>query len=292
MSIEGSAPLNFIDRLKESFRKTVDGFSPDMPLIMHGSGDVEPLSVNPDTVQLVSSLTTQYVSNLVDAAIDSHKILASGTGHPDRVLNAPLPPRKRSRFPPKPVPPEQQQAGKRKRKLVRGSDDYWDQPLPEPKIKGVDKKKKSNSIHVDEWVGLAGVDLREDRIRSSYVRGIEALSTSSFVFPVCHDVYAYGRVRAAQSAKRSTQPLLVQQPLMEMIQDDHNENRTEKKSENDVVSDPEDDENDEKGSDDGGKNDDEEEEDTGPAWPGIDSILPLPRIEDVLDDQQSGRVKW
>ena len=298
MSTSNAAQGSALSRLEASFRKTVEGLSVDTPLIMHGSGDVDPSLVSPETVQLVSSLTAQYVSNLVDAAIDSHKILASDTGmHPDRVLDAPLPPFRnsvRSRAPPKPVSPELQQVAKRKRKRVRGSDDYWDQPLPEPKIKGSDQGVGGiKSIHVDEWVGLVGVDLREDRVRSSYVRGIEALSTSSFVFPVCHDVYAYGRVRAAQSAKRSIQPLLVQQPLIDMIQEDHNDSRTEKKSEKNDVSDPEDEENDdEKGSDDGGKKDDEDDEEAGPTWPGIDRILPLARIEDLVGSGHLGTLEW
>jgi hypothetical protein len=152
-----------------AFAEIVKALSVDMPLIMHGSGDAR--IVNPETVQLLSELTANYISNLVDAAVDSQEILNDGQ-------RPPLPPPplvKNHRTPSKPerwVPPphvspskstaskkasdaatssttspagkklllsqQQQQQSKQQpqRKRHRSNVEYWDEPLDEPKIRG------------------------------------------------------------------------------------------------------------------------------------------------------------
>lgn len=61
----------------------------DMPLIQHGSGDVVPSQTNRDTTQLLAQLTARYISNLVEAAVDSQEILNDGHRPP---LPPPPPP--------------------------------------------------------------------------------------------------------------------------------------------------------------------------------------------------------
>ena len=87
----------------------MNAIPPDMPLLMHGSGNVAPSQVNADTVAILSELTVQYISQLVDAVVDAHDLLTDGTG-------GVLPP-----------------PNMRKQKLMERTN-YWDKPLPEPKI--------------------------------------------------------------------------------------------------------------------------------------------------------------
>jgi hypothetical protein len=51
---------------------------PDLPLLMHGSGDVLPEHVNPKSVAVLSQLTERYVASLVSAAMDAHDIFTDG----------------------------------------------------------------------------------------------------------------------------------------------------------------------------------------------------------------------
>lgn len=223
--------------MEDAFSKIVAGLAVDMPLLMHGSGDVPPdHGQNSAAVNLLSSLTAQYIAHLTDAALDSHSMLCDGansrrTGDSSmKVQRLPPPAFPVSRNPPIPSPPsplltQQQSKGQsavitaRGRKRHRARDDFWDLPLPEPKIKKQNdsaiKEKQDDSagrknisfggdeveieenvttphVHVDEWVGVTGVDFYQgtSRARLAYVRGPTsgALSTQSFVFPICHDV--------------------------------------------------------------------------------------------------------
>ena len=51
---------------------------PDLPLLMHGSGDVLPEHVNPKSVAVLAQLTERYVASLVSAAMDAHDIFTDG----------------------------------------------------------------------------------------------------------------------------------------------------------------------------------------------------------------------
>jgi hypothetical protein len=51
---------------------------PDLPLLMHGSGDVLPEHVNPKSVAVLAQLTENYVEKLVRAAMDAHDIFTDG----------------------------------------------------------------------------------------------------------------------------------------------------------------------------------------------------------------------
>ena len=68
------------ESLQSAHDALVSSLTPTMPLLMHGSGDVEPSQVDPATAHLVADLTATYVGQLVDAAVDAHDILTDGAG--------------------------------------------------------------------------------------------------------------------------------------------------------------------------------------------------------------------
>ncbi|GAX21331.1 hypothetical protein FisN_1Lh167 [Fistulifera solaris] len=265
-----------------------------MPLLMHGAGDVVPNEVNPDTAALLAALTTHYMEQLVQAAIDAHQMSRDNNSK-----DPSLPPRslQKSLQPPLPSPPEpvfprhlynsldNQTTHKRKR---RSTIQYWDEPLPEPKIGDETVRNESSSSSsppedADTWVGLAGVDFFHDRTRMAYVQAPAALTTQSFIFPLCHDTYTYGRIVEQQAFKQSLEPVLVDRVVMEMVQAEGqqqharalkknktgaNNNKKKNHQEKDGnASDPED--------EDGDLSVDEEEEKDIPTWPGLDSIIPF-----------------
>lgn len=289
----------------ESFASTVETFSREtMPLLLHGSGDVLPSDVNPATAHLVAALTTQYISNLVDAALDSQQILCDHNRNAEFLLPPPV--FARNRLPPKPAPlptvaphgdGRSSAAPNRKR---RAGDEFWDEPLPEPKIRNKSTSSNNGSTSSSrrqvgqatapspgEWVGVAGVDFFEtSRCREAYVRGPSAaLTTQSFVFPICHDVYLYGRVTEMQAAKRSLlQPVLLDPVVQEMVRTEGSKPKKKKKKKDtkptENTSDPED-EDEEQDNDEA-----EEDEKDGPVWPGLDGIIPL--IRSMNDPTFSG----
>ena len=139
----------------------------------------------------------------------------------------------------------------RKKPKRKTREEYWDEPLAEPKIRKKnsenndkadtdgqnksDKQRKNDNGDDDddeddnkkphppleEWVGAIGVDWHADSIRRAHMP--LGLSTHNFIFPICHDVYAYGRVRHVQAAKRgSVDPALWQNDhfMQDIIQEE------------------------------------------------------------------------
>ena len=51
---------------------------PDLPLLMHGSGDVLPEQVDPVSVATLARMIENYVASLVSAAVDAHDIFTDG----------------------------------------------------------------------------------------------------------------------------------------------------------------------------------------------------------------------
>lgn len=246
--------------LKSAFDAAVAKLTSDMPLLLHGSGDVPPPDVDPSAALMLATLTAEYIAKLTDAALDAQSMLLDNR-YATRLLPPPSFPKVR-----KPAPPPPVESTTKKRKAC---DEFWDEPLAEPKIRSRTSVKPPPTP--DQWVGAAGVDLFEGRARSAYVRGPEALSTHSFVFSICHDVYAYGRVMEIQTAKQSVEPLLIDSVLMEMVRE--NALKPKKKAAADkegTTSDPEEEDDEENA-------ESEEDEKDGPTWPGLDAILPVQR---------------
>jgi len=61
--------------------EAASGIADDLPLMMFGSGDVMADDVDEESVKLLAELTTNYVANLVSAAVDAHEIYTDGKGY-------------------------------------------------------------------------------------------------------------------------------------------------------------------------------------------------------------------
>jgi hypothetical protein len=271
------------EKAKEAFEEVVQALSHDMPLVMHGSG--EPSEVNVESVRLLSELTANYIGNLVEAAVDAHAILNDG--------HKPLPPPPFSRVVRKPLPlqPEQQSKDQTSNKRRRAVDDFWDEPLKEPKIQSksatiatdttIDNNTEVLELDVpsEEWVGVSGVDFWESsRARKAYVGSPAAIGSPSFVFAICHDPGLYGRVIEVQRiARRSIAPILVDPVIKAVLAEEgaktgpgalrKREIKASKKGEDSA---PED-------------SDSEDEDGNGAVWPGLDSMLPVHMTTDFAE---------
>lgn len=268
------------EKMKEAFQTTVAKLVQDMSLLMHGAGDVQPKEVNPATAMLVAALTTHYIEKLVEAAIDAHKMSRdNSTVRKDPLL--PPPPFQKSLQPQVPPPPKSvPETSHSQKRRSRSNVQYWDEPLPGPRIAGrvtmPNKDDNDDEPHQDKWVGIAGVDLFYNQTRNAYVQGPAVLSTQSFIFPLCHDTYTYGRILEQQSFKKALEPVLVDRVVTETVQAEgqqhHAKARKKKKRKRQResmgnTSDPEE--------DDGDVSADDEYEKEIPMWPGLDSLLPF-----------------
>jgi hypothetical protein len=242
-----SIPRNAPSVTAVAFEKVVKAISPDIPLLMHGSGDVVPQEVNLDTAGLVAELTAQYIARLVDAAVEAHHTLTdNGKGGilppPSRQYRTPL------------VPPMMMdqinnnnntstitttaaadsttmKTTQQQRKRRKAGIEYWDDPIPVPEIHNstttatdFEKLSSRNSSSKSDmtadrcWVGVAGVDFFEtSRTRKAYVTTPSVMGTQCFVFPICHDAQLYGRVLEVQSARRNLEPELVDTTVMDLV---------------------------------------------------------------------------
>lgn len=271
------------EKAKEAFEEVVNALSHDMPLVMHGSG--EPSEVNVESVRLLSELTANYIGNLVEAAVDAHAILNDGP--------KPLPPPPFARVVrPKPLPPqpEQQSKDQTSNKRRRAADDFWDEPLKEPKIQNKSATTANNTtidntevlepdLPSEEWVGVSGVDFWESsRARKAYVGSPAAIGSPSFVFAICHDPGLYGRVIEVQRiARRSIAPILVDPVIKAVLAEEGAKTgpgalrkREKKASKGGDDSAPED-------------SDSEDEDGNGAVWPGLDSMLPVHMTTDFAE---------
>jgi len=189
---------------------------------MYGSGDVEPSRVDPTTLSLLAELTATYISNLVDAAIESHDILTDGVG---------------GFVPPPPVLEKKRpvvDGRKRKRQGEESEEDEeWDAPLPTPKIlnsaslitTATSSSSSSPTPHPStiptppkDWIGVEGIDFfRRSRTRKPYASTPYTLNKESFIFPICHDASLYGRVKEVQAARRMMETVLLDGTVMDMV---------------------------------------------------------------------------
>lgn len=274
-----SSSLRDLD-FNKAYGRAIESISKDMPFLQHGSGDVYPSEVLPATAQLLATLTVQYMTQLVDAALDAQSMQCDAS-QPQMLPPPKFPPR---RVPPLPPPlaaattttTTTLTTSKKRRK--RAGDEFWDEPVV-PKIRPKNHSSNSNSntlaakrpTPIDEWVGVAGVDcLETSRARAAYVRGPHSLSTHCFLFPVCHDVYAYGRVLEVQAAKRSLEPLLLDPVVADMVRTEGRRTKKKQKSSRAATDDLEEEDDEE-------DNNEEANAKGGPMWPGLEYVLPVHR---------------
>jgi hypothetical protein len=237
-------PVPISSKHEEAFEKCVAALGPDMPLLMHGSGDVRPERVDQDSAALVARLTTEYISKLCSAAVvDAHDILTDGAG------GMLPPPAIQKTLHPMPYSEELKHPEKRK----SPGEEYWDDPLPNPKVKGTSKPSSEPQPQQQPWVGLHGVDFYQaSRTRKRHIQ--HAIDAQSFVFPICHDAELYQRVVQLQAAQRETQRILEDSVITELIQEEYSKPK---------------------------EDDEEEEELLDPEWPGMHSILPMHRFDSI-----------
>jgi hypothetical protein len=257
------------------FREALQSMIQSMPLMMHGAGDVVAESVETETSELVASLTAHYIASLADAAIQVHRIQAPHAPHsvpPPRFATntslCPLPPLRSSTS-------MTNNGNNNKQKRSFNNDMCWDEPLPPPKIKN---RTPIPPVDRDEagWVGIAGCDFEStSRVRRAYVSSNNALSTHTFLFPICHDAYAYGRVTQVQASKRSLLPILTDTTTMEVVKAEaasRKKNPTKSlNKKRKTVDDNEDADDDNQGNE---TDSDEEGGEEDAAWPAIDLLLP------------------
>jgi len=299
---------------KKAFTDVVQALQRDMGVVMHGSGDVPPSEVNPQSVRLLSELTANYISNLVHAAVDSQQLLLNEI-HSSTVTGGmtlyPLPPPPLSRSHKTPLPrPTTETAGPsstsntttgsgnntndpkidvtkipepKRNKRRRVTDEFWDEPLPTPKIKNKPIKATESKgpsfqgVPIDEWVGVSGVDFYENhRARHAHIGLPMAIGTQSFIFPVCHDVGLYGRILEVQAARRNLGPLLADPIIQDVVRQEAQAAQQEKRNAAEASSSLRKKENNKgrtSGDDSVGTN--SEEEEIGAIWPGLDLLLPF-----------------
>lgn len=350
-----SGSIDFDKVSQEAYSEIVDALSKDMPLIMHGSGDVPVWDVNPQSSRILAKLTADYISNLVEAAVDSQEILNDGERpslpppplkSKERRRKAPLP--SAYEWPPSllaktaktptikkkkkttkgdtkdsksetsaTTPAAKDAASKKtttgtkpgtkpsttvnkpnfgeKKKRKRRDVDYWDEPLPEPKIKNKPAPESTPSeadsiiykgVPIGDWVGVAGVDFfEENRIRNAHLASLPtAVGTQNFIFPVCHDKHLYGKILEIQETRRSMEPILTDSVVMDVIRAETDLQRPfgalrkrrereqkQKKSGGNASGMQESDDEEPEEPD----SEDEYSSSRRPVWPGLDELLPM-----------------
>ena len=362
---DDSESFDFYNNSQAAYSEIVDALSRDMPLILHGSGDVPVWDVNPRSSRILAQLTASYIGNLVEAAVESQEILNDGERPPlpppplvskETRRRAPLP--SAYEWPPSVLARSAKAAAtaasttsKKKKKSTKGEPSsmtataattaatatsaasskdatgtkdgnaatkkmatekknnpavnkpnfgekkkrkrrdivYWDEPLPEPKLKNKPAASESTEgiiykgVPIGDWVGVAGVDFYEDnRIRNAHVALPAVLGAQNFIFPVCHDKHLYGKILEIQATRRSMEPILMDSVVMDVIRAEtaslqgplgkkrRDRDKKQKKSEADAGGETDDDEADGTDSD-----NDEYSGRQRPIWPGLDELLPM-----------------
>ena len=212
---------------------------PDLPLLMHGSGDCRPEEVNPLSVATLAKLTEQYIASLVSAAMDAHDVFTDGEVVGGGACLGPPPfgykaddnndDTKR-----KANDTKTSNNNKKKRKI-----DYWDMPLPTPSTNKDNSTSNYNSsdlssdnsdgdddnessINIRNSIdGYGNVDVHtNERTRSYYVSAPTVMDARSFIFPVCHDPVLYQRIKEVQKSRRAIQREVVDNVVLDIMKEE------------------------------------------------------------------------
>jgi len=229
--------------------------------------------------------STKKVAVIKKTKKNTKDYVATGTtdadGNDDTVTSTNDATVKKSSTSNKPITVNNNRFGEEKKRKRRDID-YWDEPLPEPKIKhkprlllaASDEGIVYQGVPIGDWVGVAGIDFYEDKIRQAHVTLPAAIGVQCFIFPVCHDKHLYGKILNVQATRRSMEPELTDKVIMDVIR---NEGRfdvlrkrtrfskTLKKGGDTQEEDNEDPE----------ATDSEHEDSITPLWPGLDELLPM-----------------
>lgn len=212
----------------------IDAIIPDLPLIMHGSGDVTPSQVDMGTTSLLAELTATYVYDLVQAAVDSHDILTDGAGG----LLPPPPPNFCD------VTNDNSTKKKRQRKTEeKEPEDNWEGPLPIPKIfktnagalmGGTKRQFVSKAIYEDSrikdvpqsyesslsWKGAKGINLFPNRIRNHYAATPTTIGPQCFIYPISHDAQLDNRVKTLLTEQKEFSDVMLNQAVVKYAKED------------------------------------------------------------------------
>lgn len=223
----------------------IQGIIPDLPLLMYGSGDVHPTLTNPATVELVATLTAQYVEKYVRASVDAHDMLTDGAG--GFLPKEPF--RKRQRkeddwgipLDDLPMPKIRNEIGNSNFNVNSNSNatlkqegsNEIDNITHDPSASNVnamvdssdqlqqqqrDDRDASHSSAQGEYV--KGLDIYPNRIRAPHSNIPSTIGFQSFVFPICHDAEIYSRVKENKKFKRELDEVLVDSTVMDFIREE------------------------------------------------------------------------
>ena len=189
---------------------------PDLPLLMHGSGDVLPEQVNPKSVAVLAQLTERYIASLVSAALDAHDIFTDGEVVGGGACLA-IPPFASSgaataaadsdseddnNYSAKEESDETNRKRKRSdkekisKKFKQRKIDYWDQPLPAAAPGGGGEEDSSNEIDSSINESDSSDDDSEDEAsQSTTLRSGDRRRNSGFIGTVPLDLHANQRTR-------------------------------------------------------------------------------------------------
>lgn len=194
---------------RKAHAELVAAINNDLPLLMHGSGDVHMNEVDPASTSLLADLTASYISNLVTAAVDAHDILTDGSGV---------------------APPRTTKNSTNKSKSVEKNktlnDWDWDLSLPSNKkqkkqiLDSNDTGNDPKTVKEENWIGALGIDVHASTRRP---KPSSSIGTQCFIFPICHDAALYGRVLEVQAARRKIAPVIVDQIWWDMIKEEGGE---------------------------------------------------------------------
>ena len=207
-----------LNRDEKAYAELVKALIPDLPLLMHGSGDVNPEQVDPSTTFLLAELTARYIQNLVDAAVDAHEISTDGNG--DGILP--------------PLPPNQSFSSSKKRKIANTKCTHeklsvWDDNHDLIKSNDNQGNNYNQNHHTqenmidDEWQGLKPMDFfAADRYDQRVRRPRNGLNigAQAFIFPICHDKELYSRVKEVRAARRNMISDLLDPVLLDVMNEE------------------------------------------------------------------------
>ena len=244
-------------QLEKASRVLAQSLFQDLPLLMYGSGDIYPYSSshphlpppssstnNPDrknsnmnldsnTVSLLSELTAGFIFDLVTAAVDSHDIYTDGeNGDGGGIIPMPV---ITSSFTTTKNEVDGSSSGKNSNDQIdsnisrkRHSRD-WEEELPmpiilskkkqEPQQQKTDDQHQNKNYRREDWQGVAGVDIRSNKVRSKYMTSTNTINEKSFLLPVYHDKEMYNRAKEILSFHNSALETLFDPGVRQFLND-------------------------------------------------------------------------
>mmetsp|Transcript_10747 Transcript_10747/g.16201 ORF Transcript_10747/g.16201 Transcript_10747/m.16201 type:complete len:377 (-) Transcript_10747:227-1357(-) len=215
-AIDKGSKNNNVETTSRTTTTLAHALLPDLPLLMHGSGDVFPEQVNPKSVAVLAQLTERYIASLVSAALDAHDIFTDGEVVGGGACLA-IPPFASSAAATAAADSDSEDDNnysakeesdetirKRKRsdkekiskKFKQRKIDYWDQPLPAAAPGGGGEEDSSNEIDSSINESDSSDDDSEDEASQlTTLRNGERRKNSGFIGTVPLDLHANQRTR-------------------------------------------------------------------------------------------------